>query len=75
MAIGVDGVGDKHLLGLVSGASENARVAKDLLQSLIERGLSTESRYPFVIDGSKALRAAIEALFGERELAAEVPRA
>lgn len=65
-AIGVDAAGDKHLLGLVSGASENAQVVKDLLQSLIEGGLSSEARYLFVIDGSKALRAAIEALFGER---------
>jgi putative transposase len=65
-AIGVDSTGDKHLLGLASGSSENAQVVKDLLRGLIERGLSTEHEYLFVIDGSKALRSAIEEFFGER---------
>jgi hypothetical protein len=31
---------------------------------LVRRGLKTERRYLFVIDGSKALRAAIDAVFG-----------
>lgn len=65
-AVGVDGEGRKHLLGLAPGASENARVAKDLLQGLIERGLHTETATLFIIDGSKALRSAIEELFGEK---------
>lgn len=58
--IGVDADSEKHLLGLRSGASENARVAKDLLTSLVERGVASELVRFFVIDGSKALRAAIE---------------
>ncbi len=65
-AIGVDSTGEKHLMGLVSGSSENAQVVKDLLRGLIDRGLSTGLEYLFVIDGSKALRSAIEELFGER---------
>jgi putative transposase len=65
-AIGVDNGGGKHLMGLASGSSENAEVVKDLLRGLTERGLSTEREYLFVIDGSKALRSAIEAIFGER---------
>ncbi|MEX3583791.1 MAG: transposase, partial [Burkholderia sp.] len=32
----------------------------------IERGLATDRDYLFVIDGSKALRSAIQAVFGER---------
>jgi transposase-like protein len=64
-AIGVDEAGAKHLLGLSSGATENASVVKDLLVGLIARGLAPERAYLFVIDGSKALRSAIEALFGE----------
>jgi putative transposase len=67
-AVGVDATGVKHLLGLASGSSENAAVVKDLLAGLIERGLSPEKHYLFVIDGAKALRAGIEALFGERAL-------
>lgn len=63
-AIGVDEAGDKHLLGLSRGATENAQVVKDLLRSLIERGVHAEHKYLFVIDGAKALRSAIEELFG-----------
>lgn len=64
-AVGVDAAGQKHLLGLAQGASENARVVKDLLTDLIGRGLDRDARYLFVIDGSKALRSAIGEVFGE----------
>jgi transposase-like protein len=67
-AIGVDDGGVKHVLGLVVGSSENARVVKDLLASLIERGVSVDDKTLFVIDGSKALRSAIEEMFGESAL-------
>lgn len=63
-AIGVDQAGAKHLLGLCGGATENAQVVKDLLRSLIARGVPPERKYLFVIDGAKALRSAIEELFG-----------
>jgi putative transposase len=46
-------------------------VVKELLEDLVARGLNTERRYLFVIDGAKALRAGIERVFGER---AEVQR-
>lgn len=65
-AVGVDEAGDKHMLGLSLGASENAQVVKDLLRRLIERGLEAELSYLFVIDGGKALRSAIDEMFGER---------
>ncbi len=65
-AVGVDGAGIKHLLGMAEGASENQVVAKGLLENLVTRGLDPKRRYLFVIDGSKALRAAIDAVFGER---------
>jgi len=67
-AIGVDADGVKHLLGLTVGSSENARVVKDLLTSLIERGVSVDDKTLFVIDGSKALRSAIQETFGESAL-------
>jgi putative transposase len=38
-AIGIDGKGDKHVLGLVKGTTENAAAAQALLDNLIERGL------------------------------------
>jgi putative transposase len=63
-AVGVDASGEKHLMGLASGASENKRVVKDLLTHLIEHGLKADDARLYVIDGSKALRAAIEEMFG-----------
>jgi putative transposase len=64
-AIGVDVTGVKHMLGLVSGSSENAKVVKDLLASLAERGVDMNVARLWVIDGSKALRSAIEQVCGE----------
>ncbi len=63
-AVGVDARGRKHVLGLREGASENAAVAAALLEDLVERGVAPGRRRLFVIDGSKALRAAIELVFG-----------
>jgi putative transposase len=63
-AIGVDADGHKHVLGLREGATENAVVVKALLEDLVERGVKPERRRLFVIDGSKALRQAIDAVFG-----------
>lgn len=64
-AIGVDSVGTKYMLGLASGSSENAKVVKDLLGSLAERGVDLNVARLWVIDGSKALRSAIDQLCGD----------
>lgn len=64
VALGVDENGQKHVLGLWQGATENATVCKALLEDLGERGLNLERRYLVVIDGSKALRAAVERVVG-----------
>lgn len=63
-AVGVDSQGHKHVLGFREGATENAEVAKSLLEDLVERGISQDRRRLFVIDGSKALRKAIDQVFG-----------
>ena len=63
-AVGVDDQGNKHVLGLREGATENAEVAKALLEDLVQRGLDANRRRLFVIDGSKALRKAIDLVFG-----------
>ena len=65
IALGVASDGAKHVVGLREGSAENAIVAKGLLGDLIERGLSPERAYLFVIDGSKAIRRAIRELFGD----------
>jgi putative transposase len=71
VALGIESSGKKHVLGLWQGATENTTVVKALLEDLVERGLKQDRRYLLVIDGAKALRAAIEKVFGER---AEVQR-
>jgi putative transposase len=71
VALGIEINGEKHVLGLWQGATENTTVVKELLEDLVARGLNSERRYLFVIDGAQALRAAIERVFGDR---AEVQR-
>jgi putative transposase len=63
-AVGVDAEGHKHLLGIQEGATENAAAVKDLLERLVEQGVDPKRKRLFVIDGSKALRTAINAVFG-----------
>jgi putative transposase len=63
-AVGVDDQGKKHVLGIREGATENSAAVKDLLEDLVERGVNPNRRRLFVIDGSKALRAGINAIFG-----------
>lgn len=63
-AVGVDAQGNKRVLGVVEGASENAASCVSLLESLVARGLDPAKKYLFVIDGSKALRSAIDRVFG-----------
>ena len=70
-AVGVDAQGAKHVLGLACGSSENAKVVKDLLGTLADRGLDLNEPRLWVIDGSKALRSAIEQRCGH---AAKVQR-
>ena len=64
-AVGIDGEGRKHPLGLVEGATENAAVMQALLDDLMARGLDPAVPRLFIIDGSKALARAIRRTFGE----------
>jgi transposase-like protein len=63
-AIGVDSKGYKHVLGVAAGATENLVVVRGLLEKLVAAGLTPEQRRLFIIDGSKALRSAIDSVFG-----------
>ena len=65
VALGITTEGVKIPLGLWEGSTENATVATALLSDLVERGLDPEQGILFVIDGAKALRKAIRAVFGE----------
>jgi putative transposase len=68
VAVGVDRQGRKHVLGLWSGATENAEVCGALLDDLLERGLSKDKSYLFVLDGAKALKKAVVSRFGSKAL-------
>jgi len=63
-ALGVDGDGNKHPLGLIEGATENTAVVQALIDNLIERGLDPKVCRLFIVDGAKALTKAIRATFG-----------
>jgi putative transposase len=64
-AVGIDGDGVKHPLGVLEGATENAAVVQALLDNLVDRGLDPQVCRLFIIDGSKALRKAIRRTFGK----------
>jgi transposase-like protein len=66
-AVGVDVEGNKHVLGIREGATENSTVVKELLEDIVARGVDAKRKMLFVIDGSKALRSAINAVFGAQQ--------
>jgi transposase-like protein len=66
-AVGVDSEGNKHVLGIREGATENSTVVKELFEDMVARGVDPKRKMLFVIDGSKALRAAINAVFGAQQ--------
>jgi transposase-like protein len=66
VALGVDADGKKHVLGVREGATENAVACTALLADLRDRGLRTDRPTLIVIDGSKAIAAAVRNVFGER---------
>jgi transposase-like protein len=65
VALGIDRAGHKMVLGLHQGASENQKVCDALLADLSERGLDFQDPMLAVIDGSKALRAALRKYSGD----------
>jgi putative transposase len=65
VAMGIDRLGNKLVLGLVQGATENAAVIGDLFCQLEERGLDFGRPRLYVIDGSRALPTAIQRHAGE----------
>lgn len=71
VALGVDFTGQKHFLGFREGSTENARVCLDLFHDLSRRKLSIAHPMIVVIDGSPALRSAVDEFFAEQ---AEVHR-
>jgi hypothetical protein len=61
LGIGIDGT--KHPLSLAEGSTENKTLVTGLITDLRDRGLDVTRPVLAVIDGSKALAAAIKAVF------------
>ena len=62
---GISADGTTHALGLWEGSTEHATVCQRLLANLQDRGRRTDRSLLVILDGSKALRKAVAAVFGE----------
>ncbi len=63
VALGIDIEGTKHPLALVEGSTENTTLVRSLLVGLRERGLEVTRPILAVLDGAKALSAAVKEVF------------
>ena len=68
VALGVTLQGNKVILGLRQGATENTTVVKQLLEDIQDRGVDFEVPRLYVLDGSKALHAAVRKMAGKAGL-------
>jgi putative transposase len=64
VALGLTLQGQKIVLGLRQGATENTTVVKQLLEDLQRRGIDFEVPRLYVLDGGKALQAALHKMAG-----------
>jgi transposase-like protein len=69
VALGIDIDGVKHPLAVVEGDTENATLVTELLVGLRERSLDVTRPILCVLDGAKALRSAVLAVFDHPVLA------
>ena len=65
VAMGISQDGRKMILGLRQGATENATVVGELLGDLVSRGLDFTEPRLYILDGGKALTAAVKKHAGE----------
>jgi transposase-like protein len=65
VAMGISHDGRKMILGLRQGATENATVVGELLGDLVSRGLNFSEPRLYILDGGKALTAAVKRHAGE----------
>jgi len=64
VALGLTLQGEKLVLGLRQGATENSTVVKHLLEDLQQRGIDFEVPRMYLLDGGKALQAAVRKMAG-----------
>lgn len=67
-AMGITRGGEKRMLGIIEGGSENSVVVIELLNDLIGRGLDPLRSRLYVLDGSKALYKGVTDVFGKKSL-------
>ena len=65
VALGISQDGRKTILGIRQGATENATVVGELLGDLMNRGLNFAELRLYVLDGGKALHAAVKKYAGD----------
>ena len=68
VALAITADGTKKPVGLWDGATENKTVVRSLLADLVERGLTFDDGLLVVLDGAKALSAAVREVFGAKAL-------
>jgi putative transposase len=68
VALAISADGTKVPVGLRDGSTENKTVVRALLADLVERGLAFDDGLLVVIDGAKALSAAVREVFGDKAL-------
>jgi putative transposase len=69
VALGIDLDGVKHPVALAEGSTENATLVRDLLAGARDRGLDVTRPILVVVDGAKALRAAVREVFDQPVIA------
>lgn len=65
-ALGIASKGEKKMLGFTQTTTEDQTACRELLQSLVDRGLQIEDGLLFILDGGKGLRKAVSLIFGRK---------
>ena len=68
VALAITADGTKKPVGLWDGSTENKTVVRSLLADLVDRGLAFDDGLLVVLDGAKALSAAVREVFGAKAL-------
>lgn len=67
-AVGLTEAGEKKVLGLRQGTTEDTVLCREFLEDLVSRGFSADAGVLFVVDGGKGLSRALRDVFGNNVL-------
>ncbi len=65
VVLGIDITGKKHVLSSRQGSTENGTLCRELLSSIVGRGVPPARSILVAIDGGKGLRKAVNEVFGD----------